>query len=112
MQLSRAPGWLRAMEAMPPAAASPRSPGVEGIERGIRHAVYLTGGLVLLAFGILEISSTIGVIASCAPSSSNCFSSSLNAEYYSELGGAVFLVVVALVLFVLAWRTRGATPTA
>jgi hypothetical protein len=98
------------MDAMPPAPSPAVSPGVEAIERGIRHAVYLTGGLVLLALGTLEIASSLGILLSCVSSSSNCFASSLDAEYYVELGGGVFLLVVALVLIVLAWRTRVASP--
>ncbi len=81
-----------------------------GIERAIRHAVYLTGGLVLLALGVLEAASALGEVASCLANSTSCFGGQIYYSTLPALGGGVFLLVVATVLFVLARSSRRSPP--
>jgi len=84
--------------------------GESDIERAIRHAVYLTGGLVLLAVGTLEVSSILGELASCLDSGAACFGGVIYYTELPELGGGLFLVAVAAILLVLAYRTRRPSP--
>lgn len=82
-----------------------------GTERAIRFAVYLTGGLVMLAFGVLYVSSSIGQILNCVYQTDFCSGGFSSGVYFNDLptlGGGSFLVVVAVVLFILARRTREA----
>lgn len=79
-----------------------------GTERAIRYAVYLTGGLVMLALGVSELTSALGQVLSCVAQTPFCPGSS-NQFYYDTgpiLGGGAFLIVVATVLFIMAHRTR------
>jgi hypothetical protein len=79
-------------------------------ERGIRFAVYLTGGLVLLAVGVFELSATLGQVLNCAFQTNFCsegFSTGILYEEVPALGGAAFLLVVATVLFLKARREHG-----
>lgn len=79
------------------------------IARSIRFAVYLTGGLVTLAFGVSQFAGALGQIVNCALQNISCpggFSNGFLAEEWSVLGASVFLVAVAIVLFALARRER------
>jgi hypothetical protein len=82
--------------------------GEGGTARAIRHAVHLTGGLVMLAFGVSEVASTLGQILNCVAQTTFC-PGSPNEFYYETLptlAGGIFLLLVAAVLFVWARRTR------
>jgi hypothetical protein len=77
--------------------------------RAIRYAVYVTGGLVVLAFGVLTISSSLGTILNCLVQDDFCSGGFSTGIYYNtlpSLGGGVFFVVVAVVLFWMAHRAR------
>lgn len=94
-----------------PVPAGPERPdaGEAGTERAIRFAVYLTGGLVTLAFGVLEVASSLGQLLSCLFQTEFCpggFTSGLYLGALPSLGGGALLVVVASVLFVLAHHLR------
>ena len=92
----------------PTAADLPPSDGA-GTERAIRFAVYLTGGLVALAFGINNIADNMGQVLNCLQQTDVCTGGFSQAIYYAVVPGLVggsVLVAVALVLFVLAHRTR------
>lgn len=80
-----------------------------GIERAIRFAVYLTGGLVTLAFGLLYITSDLGEVLNCVYQTDICsggFSQGLYLETIPQLVGGAIMLVVAIVLLLLARRTR------
>ncbi len=93
-----------------PAPAVRVEPAGDGeVARAIRFAVYLTGGLVVLAFGIADVASSLGQILDCVYQTTFCsggFSSGFELEVVPELGAGAFLVGVAVVLFVLARRSR------
>jgi hypothetical protein len=90
-------------ESVPPVAND------SGTERAIRFAVYLTGGLVTLSFGLLYITSDIGQVLNCLAQTSFCSGGFSQAIYYNTVpalvGGAI-MVVIAMVLFMLARRVR------
>lgn len=76
-----------------------------GTALAIRFAVYLTGGLVTLAFGVLEVASSLGQFLDCVYQNTFCpggFSSGYDFEIAPVLGAGVFLVIVAAVLLFLA----------
>ncbi len=90
------------------AAPTPRASDVE-TGRAIRFAVYLTGGLVTLAFAVTELATSLGEVLNCAYQTTLCgggLSSGLDLEVAPELGAGVFLAAVSVVLFVLARRVR------
>jgi hypothetical protein len=67
-----------------------RTASESGTERAIRYAVYLTGGLVMLAFGALELSSALGQVASCIAQSPFCPGGFSDPFYYihpTRIGG-------------------------
>ena len=81
---------------------------VEGLAREIRHAVYFTGGLVLLAFGVLESSGGLAQVLGCALQTSYCpgpLSNALIVEIAPGVVGAALLVVFGVVLLLRARRT-------
>jgi hypothetical protein len=78
-------------------------------ERAIRFAVYLTGGLVTLAFGILFVSSDLGEVLNCLYQTDICsggFAQSIYFDTVPPLVGGSIMVVIAVVLFLLAGRIR------
>lgn len=80
-----------------------------GIPRAIRFAVYLTGALVTLAFGVLELAGALGQALECLAQTPYCpagFSQASYLEVVPTLVGAAFLVAVAFVLFLLARGQR------
>ena len=80
-----------------------------GTALAIRFAVYLTGGLVMLGFGVMEVAESLGFVLECAYQTSSCpsgFVGGIELEFASELGAGAFLVVVAGVLFLLARRSH------
>jgi hypothetical protein len=80
------------------------------IERAIRHAVYLTGGLVLLAFATLNLTSALGEVAECASNQQqNCASSGIYYLLVPEIGGGVVLLIIGIVLLILAHAARRTT---
>jgi len=79
------------------------------VARAMRFAVYLTGGLVTLAFGVLIVAEYTGEVLNCWAQTEGCSNGFNQAIYYETVPGLVggaILVVVALVLFVLAHRER------
>jgi hypothetical protein len=99
-------------------ASAPPGPASEGTDRlgiglEIRHAVYLTGGLILLAIGIMELADELGPILSCAWQTSYCpgpISDAFIVETTPALIGGLFLVVVAITLLRSARRTLQRLP--
>jgi hypothetical protein len=95
------------MQAPPPPPAPWTPPTTDSaVAAAITHAVYLTGGLVLLAIGVLEVAEAIGALAECLANSSSCFGEQV---WYLEgpgLGGGLTLIVIAAVLIVLAHNAR------
>ncbi|MGA8604805.1 MAG: hypothetical protein WB788_07085 [Thermoplasmata archaeon] len=91
-----------------PTVPSQQTNGTE-VGRAIGFAVYLTGGLVTLAFGVLEVTSSLGQVLNCLYQTDFCqggFSGGILINTLPGLGGGAFLVVVAAVLFILAHRNR------
>ncbi|MGP8147454.1 MAG: hypothetical protein ACLQAS_08725 [Thermoplasmata archaeon] len=90
--------------------ANPPATSEGGTERAIRYAVYLTGGLVMLALGVSELASALGTVLSCVAQTVFCPGGGFSSQFYYEtlpvLGGGAFLIVVATVLFIMARRTR------
>ena len=89
----------------PPATSVMESP----IPRSIRFAVYLTGGLLTFAFGLLSVSSAIGEVLNCLYQTQGCPNGFGQVVYFDTVPGLVagsLMVVIALVLFVLAYRNR------
>lgn len=82
----------------------------DAVARSIRFAVYLTGGLVTLAFGVIELGGVLGEVLNCLLQTQyGCpqgFTQAIYVEYVPALGGAVFLLVTAAVLLFLAHRHR------
>jgi hypothetical protein len=77
--------------------------------RSIRFAVYLTGGLVMFAFGLLNVSSTMGQVLSCLFQTESCSNGFTQVVYFDTVPVLVagsLMVVIALVLFVFAYRNR------
>ena len=94
-----------------PAAPSPVQPTTtdSGTERAIRFAVYLTGGLIVLAFGILYVTSDVGNVLNCVYQTTFCSGGFSQAELFETVPGLVggaILVVIAVVLFFLARRVK------
>lgn len=80
-----------------------------GTEQAIRFAVYLTGGLVTLAFGILIVSGDLGQVLNCLYQTNGCpngFAQSVYLDTVPELVGGAIMVVIAVVLILLARRAR------
>ena len=81
------------------------------IPRSIHFAVYLTGGLVTLAFGLVTMSSVMGTVLNCLNQTQACpggFGPSA-VIYYDTVPGLVagsIMVFIAVVLFALASRNR------
>ncbi|HYA58712.1 MAG TPA: hypothetical protein VEH57_09700 [Thermoplasmata archaeon] len=90
------------------------SPGLSftearAVERGIRFAVYLTGGLVTLAIGLEILASSMGEVLNCLYKTdicSNGFSQSIYLETVPILVAGAILVATAIVLVFLAHRSR------
>ena len=86
----------------PPAAASGND---RETARAIRFAVYLTGGLVMLAFGINELGVSLGEVLNCLAKTDFCaggFSPGVYLDAVPVLAGAALLIVVGVVLLYLA----------
>ena len=78
--------------------------------RAVRFAVFLTGGLVTLAFGVQVFASALGQTLKCAyrtPFCQNGFTPAETLTVVPLLAGGAFLIVVAAVLFLLAHRNHG-----
>jgi hypothetical protein len=91
-----------------------RIPGVgesgSGVEKAIRFAVYLTGGLITLAIGVSEFAATFGEVLNCENKTAFCaggFSTAELDNIVPVMGAGLFFVVVAIVLLLLAYRLRG-----
>jgi len=81
-------------------------PSDAAFERAIRHAVYLTGGLILLAFGITELATAVSELAECLGTSTACFGTE---TYYLVAGPIVagtLMIVISVILMVLAAAAR------
>jgi len=91
-----------------PGPAIPPPPAMDSeTSRAIRFAVYLTGGLVTLAWGIMIITESLGEVLNCLSQDDFCsggFSQPVYFETVPILVGGAILVVVAFVLLVLARR--------
>ena len=75
------------------------------IARAIRFAVYLTGGLVVLAFDINELGVSLGEVLNCLAQTGFCsggFSPEIYLNVVPVLCGAGLLIVVGGVLLYLA----------
>lgn len=96
------------MESSTPPIPPPPTDLTSGVAREIRHAVYLTGGLVLLALGVMDISSELGVVVGCTSQRNYCPGGSLGA-WVAQTGptliGAGVLTVIAIVLLLMARNT-------
>ena len=86
----------------PPPPYTAGAAGESAVAAAITHAVYLTGGLVLLAIGMLEIAGSLGEILACVANNSACFGDQIYYEAGPTIAGGVVLLVIAVVLFVLA----------
>lgn len=81
--------------------------GVLRLERTIRHVVYLTAGLVLLAFGIPMVLAAATSLVQCYGPTGSCvsgpvFFQAFIAGYYANLAGGIAIVVIAVVLLMMA----------
>ena len=79
------------------------------IARAIRFAVYLSGGIVLFAFGLLTLAESIGQILNCSYQTQGCsggFSQTIYFDTVPLVVAGSIMVLLALVLFVLAYRNR------
>lgn len=97
------------MEPAPQAPPPPPTPSWAPIERGIRFAVFMTGGLVVLAFGVETFTAYLGNFLNCVLQTNECnggFSTSLYYELLPPLIGGAFLIAVGAVLIVMATRVR------
>ena len=76
--------------------------------------MYLTGGLVLLSFGVLQLSGDLGQILSCVWQTDYCPGGRLSTDYIVQVGppfvGALFFVGVAVLLLASARRTLRQQP--
>jgi hypothetical protein len=83
------------------------------VAREIRHAVYMTGGLVLLAFGVNDMTTELGPVLSCLWRTNYCpgnFSNSSLVYQEPAFVGGLFLVGVAILLLISARRTLRRLP--
>ncbi len=83
-------------------AVSPRDPSLgapaeAATGRAITHAVYLTGGLVLLALGVWQLADALGLVVQCATSNTACSVGQIySGAAPAFVAGVAFLVVSAV----------------
>jgi len=99
------------MPDFPPAPYSGLSPSASDtpVARAIRFAVYLTGGIVLFAFGLSNIAGSLGEVLNCLYQTTGCsegFSPSIYLDTVPLMVAGAVMVLLALVLFLLAYRNR------
>jgi hypothetical protein len=83
-------------------SVAPLPPPDPSLARAVTHAVYLTGGLVLLALAISELASGVSTLAQCEANNVACVGGQVYYSVGAGLGAGVVLLVVAIVLLVLA----------
>lgn len=100
--------WRTMAGSVPPPADQPSTTDSD-TARAIRLAVYLTGGLVALAIGLSYVASAMEEVLNCLYQTDFCsggFSESVYFNTVPILVSGAILIAVALVLFVLAHRSR------
>ncbi len=91
--------------------AGPTPPGPTGTggsdsatARSIRFAVYLTGGLVMLAFGISGFSSVVGEVLTCVAQTDLCSGGVTQSMYLQPVparcGEGAMIAIGAVLLFI------------
>ena len=99
---------LTLVEGSAPSSQGPSVSGGVPLERTIRFAAYLIGGVLALTYGIASVAAGLGALLNCAFQTPACPSVSPYFLYDilpTTVAGAILLVIAA-VLFLFARRAR------